>query len=105
VAGDVRRKNDDPLRRERAQKVAETIARLEIETGGRLIDDEQRRIAEERASDADALAHPAGEIADAAIRVLAEAVHVEEAFDVGAARARVGDAALESPEIEEVGGG
>src|SRR5205807_7126320 len=53
VAGDVAGEDDDAIARQRDEEVAEAAARLDVQSRRRLVDDEQRRIAEERAGDAD----------------------------------------------------
>ncbi len=68
----------------------------------RLVDDEQRRIADHGAGDANALAHAAGEVAQLAARVCLQPRHGQEPFHFGPAPARAGDAAFESPVIEEL---
>src|SRR3954471_3936470 len=97
--------NDDAIRGQRGEKIAEAAARLDVESRRRLVDDQQRGIAEERTGDSDALSHPAGEIAHAAVGMFAEADDGEQFLNLLPPRARRVDVALQRPEVEELRGG
>src|SRR5436309_2062607 len=59
VVDDVGRKDDDDVLPDLAEHVVEAKALSRIEPGGRLVDDDQLRVAQERLRDAEALFHPA----------------------------------------------
>ena len=64
VGDDMRGEQHDPVLREACEQIAKPHALLGIETNGRLIDDEELRIAEQRLGDCDALPVAAGERAE-----------------------------------------
>ena len=64
---------------------------LGIETGGRLVDDDQFRIAEQRLRDAEALAHAAGEGAEVLLARVVEVRALQQRVDGVAPLARVDD--------------
>ena len=68
--------------------MAEPHALLGIEAHGRLVDDQQPRVVEQRLRDADALAHAAGETAEAAGPRLGEVDQLEQFVDARRARPR-----------------
>ena len=80
--------DDDTLARQGHEEVAEAAARLDVEAGGRLVHHQQRRIAEQRAGDADALPHAPGEVAHAAVGMLLEADDGQQLLDLPAAYTR-----------------
>ncbi len=82
VAGDVGREKDDAIRRLFEQDLAKPAARFDVEPSRRLVDDQNRRRAEEAAGDPHALPHAAREIAHLAGRVLGEADRGEEFADL-----------------------
>ena len=61
VLDDVGREDDDDVLADLGEQVEEAVALLGIEAGGRLVDDDQLGIADQRLGDAEALAHAAGE--------------------------------------------
>ena len=73
VGDDVRGQDDDDVLADVREQVVEAHALLGVEAGGRLVDDDELRVAEQRLRDAEALAHAAGE---AAQRLLAHVVQV-----------------------------
>ena len=83
VARDVGREDDDALARLLEEDLAEAAARLDVEAGGRLVDDQDRRRAEQGAGDAHPLAHAARVVAHLAAGVLGEADGGEQALDLG----------------------
>ena len=77
-AGGVRvvRDHDDRLAVlavERLQQVEDLVAGLAIEVAGRLVAEQQRRVGDDRAGDADALLLAAGELARVVLRAVGEA--------------------------------
>ena len=64
VLDDVRRENDDHVVADLRQQIQKPMTLVRVETGGRLVDDEQLRLSGERDRDAESLLHAAGESAD-----------------------------------------
>ncbi len=60
VVHDVRREDDGDVASNGRQQVQKAIALGRVEAGGRLVDDDQARIGEQRLRDAEALLHAAG---------------------------------------------
>src|SRR6185369_3034046 len=67
VFDDVRRENHDDLLADAGEQIEKSIALFRIESGGRLVDDHQARIAEQRLRDAEALPHAAGKRTELAL--------------------------------------
>ena len=61
VVDDVRGEDDDDVLADLGEQVQEAVALFRIQTGGRLIDDDQRGVADQRLRDAEPLAHAARE--------------------------------------------
>ena len=57
---------------ERLQQVEDLVARLAIEIAGRLVAEQQRRVGDDRARDADALLLAAGQLPRIVVRAVAE---------------------------------
>ena len=76
-------RSDGHLGEQRTQ----THALLGIEPGGRLVDDQQARIVEERLGDADPLPHPSREAAQGARADVGEIENLEKMLDARAQRA------------------
>ena len=77
----MRREDDDAPLRDLGQQVAKAHALLRVEADGRLVDDDELRIAEQRLRDADALAHAAGVAAEAAVRRAVQVGQLEQLLD------------------------
>ena len=92
VVDDVGREDDDDIVADAGEQVEEAIALLGIEAGGRLIDDDQVGIADQRLSDSEALAHAAREAGDRLVAHRPEVRLFEQAFDHRPALAAAGDA-------------
>ena len=88
-----------PAVRDLGEQVAEAHALLGVEADGRLVDDHELRIAEQRLGDADALPHAARVAAEAPV---GGAVEVDELEQLAHAAVEL-DAreALQPPEVEE----
>ena len=76
--------DDDAIAGQGDEEIAEAAPRLDVQSRGRLVHHEQRRIAKQGAGDADALAHAAGEIAHAAMDVLLQADDGQQLVDLRA---------------------
>ena len=74
---------------ERLQQVEDLVAGLAIEVAGRLVAQQQRRIGDDRAGDADALLLAAGELARVVLRAVAEADDVERGRRRACVRSRL----------------
>ena len=88
IVDDVRRENDDGVFADVAEQVQETDAFAGIEAGGRLVDDDQRRVSEERDRDAEPLAHAPGVGAELLLPDVVQVRLVEEGVDDLPARPR-----------------
>ncbi len=66
---------------ERADQPAHLVDALRVEAVGRLVEDQQRRVAEQRGGDAEALLHAQRVGAVAVVAALAEADDVEQRRD------------------------
>ena len=64
VVDDVGREDDDDIVADRGEQVEEAVALLGVEAGGRLVDDDQLGVADQRLGDAEALPHAAREAGD-----------------------------------------
>ena len=64
VLDDVRGEDDHAVLAQLAEQVQEAHALGRVEAGGRLVDDDEPRVAEQRHRDAEALPHAAGEAAE-----------------------------------------
>ena len=86
VAHDVRRQDHDDVGGDVGEQVVEAHALLGVEARGRLVDDDELRIAEQRLRDAEALAHAAGEAAELLLAHVVEVDAVQQRVDRFAAR-------------------
>ena len=77
----MRREDDDDVLADLGQQVQEAVALFRIEAGGRLVDDDEPRIAEQRLRDAEALAHAAGERAELALAHVPQVDLLQQRFD------------------------
>ncbi len=92
VGNDVRGKNDDDVLPDRAQQIMETHPLFGIETGRRLIHDNQPGIAEQGLRDSEALLHAAGKAAQRLAPMLIKVGLLQQSFHRLAAFLGVGDA-------------
>ena len=76
-----------PLGLEAGDDVPELAARLRIEAGGRLVEEEQLGIADQRAGDGEPLLLAAGELLDPGVALVLELDQLQHLVD-GRARAR-----------------
>ena len=81
VLDDVRREDDDAVLADLAQQVQEADALGRVEPRGRLVDDDQLRVAEQRDGDAEALPHAAGERAELLLAHLPQVGPPEQRLD------------------------
>ena len=86
VLDDVRREDHDGVLADLAEQVQEAHALGGIEAGGGLVDDDQRRVAEQRDGDAEALAHAAGVAAELLLAHVVEVRLAQQRLDDLAAR-------------------
>ena len=98
VVDDMGRQDDDDIVADLGQQVEEAVALLRVEAGGRLVDDDQLWIADQRLGDAETLAHAAGEACDRLVADSPEVGLVEQRLDhclaVGLARDSLEDGDL-----------
>src|SRR5262245_21706914 len=80
------REQDDTVARRAQQDLAELLSRRRVEAGRGLVDEEQRRGAEERPRDAEPSAHAARIVAHPPVGVPRESDGVERAADLVGAR-------------------
>src|SRR5579872_92376 len=80
VLHNVRRQNDYHLLANLSQQIQEAISLLGIQSRGRLVDDYESGVANERLGDAKTLAHAAGEAGDRFVAHLPEIHLTEQAF-------------------------
>ena len=66
---------------ERLQQVEDLVARLAIEVAGRLVAEQQRRVGDDGAGDADALLLAARELPRVVLRAVGEADHLQRDRD------------------------
>ena len=81
VLDDVGRQDDHHVLADLGQQVEEAVALLRVEAGGRLVDDDQLGIADQRLGDAEALAHAAGEAGQRLLAHRPEVGLVEQGLD------------------------
>src|SRR4029077_17432892 len=86
----------------RDQHVAEADALFGVETRGRLVDDEQPRIVEQRLGDADAGLHPPRVGAQRATRRVLEAHRLDELSDTPPATCAIAHALQDRDVVEEL---
>src|SRR5690606_10472696 len=101
VLDDVRREQHDPALGEPRQQIAEADALARIETDRRLVDDDDRRMAQQGPCDGDPLPHAARVAADLLVLALVESDLGEQRVDALAALAPVADL-VQQREIVEV---
>src|SRR5262249_23319052 len=81
VLDDVRRENHDDLLADLGEEIEKAVALFRIEARGRLIDDDEARIADQRLSDAEALPHAARERAELALAHVPQVYFLEQRLD------------------------
>ena len=81
VVDDVGREDDDDIVADRGEQVEEAVALLGVEAGGRLVDDDQLRVADQRLGDPEALPHTAGEAGDRLVADGPEVGLLEQGLD------------------------
>ena len=91
VFDDVRGEDDHDVLADLREQVVKAHALLGIESRGRLVDDDQLRIAEQRLRDAEALPHAAGEGAEVLLARVVEVRPLQQRVDGVAPLARVDD--------------
>src|SRR5690606_38726735 len=101
VLDDVRREQHDASFGEPRQEVPEADPLARVEPDGRLVDDDDRRLAEQRARDRDALPHAARERTDLLVLALAQADLGEERIDTLAPFPSIADV-VEKREVVEI---
>ena len=67
---------------ERREEVEDLAGRLAVEVAGRLVAEEERRVVDDRARDADALLLAAGELRRVVVGAVGEADELERRIDV-----------------------
>ena len=75
----MRGQDDDDVLADLGEQVEEAVAFLRIETGRRLVDDDQAGVADQRLGDAEALAHAAGESGERLVAHVPEIDLVQQA--------------------------
>jgi hypothetical protein len=101
----VRRENHDDVQRDVGEQVVKAHALLGVEAGGRLVDDDEARVAEQRLRDAEALPHPAREAAELLLADGEEVDALEQCAHRLAPRLRIDDALQAREVVEQVLGG
>jgi hypothetical protein len=85
VFDDVRRQDHDDALTDLGEQIQKAVALLRIETSGRLVDDDQLRIPDQRLRDAEPLAHAAGKPGEHLLANAPQVGSMKERFDRGLA--------------------
>ena len=87
------------------EQIEEAIALGRVEAGGRLVDDDELRIGEQRLGDAEALLHAAGVGAEGLLAHVPEIGLLQQGIDHLVALGLVGDAFQDGEVVQHVEGG